>query len=98
MQNPPTEMMPQLFACVLFCNPQYRKKPLEKAQAQHDNNIQILYHDSDTLSIKNSFEAEPLPDCCPDCGKTDYQSRPVLRPETEIEVQNLLQARDEEWE
>ena len=82
MQNPPTEMMRQLFACVLFCNPQYRKKPLEKAQAQHDSNIQILYHDSDMLSTKNSFEAEPQSDRCPDCGKTDYQSRPVLRPAT----------------
>ena len=26
LQNPPTEMVSQLFACVLFCNPQYRKK------------------------------------------------------------------------
>ena len=29
LQNPPTEMMRQLFACVLFCNLQYCK-PLEK--------------------------------------------------------------------
>lgn len=44
------------------------------------------------------FEAESLPDRCPDCGKTDYQNRPAIRPATEKEVQDLLRARDEEWE
>lgn len=44
------------------------------------------------------FEAESLPDSCPDCGKTDYQNRPAIRPATEKEVQDLLRARDEEWE
>lgn len=42
------------------------------------------------------FEAESLPDRCPDCGKTDYQNRPAIRPATEEEVQDLLRARDEE--
>ena len=31
-------------------------------------------------------------------GKTDYQNRPAIRPATEKEVQDLLRARDEEWE
>ena len=44
------------------------------------------------------FEAESLPDRCPDCGKTDYQNRPAIRPAAEKEVQDLLRARDEEWE
>ena len=44
------------------------------------------------------FEAESLPDRCPDCGKTIYQNRPAIRLATEKEVQDLLQARDEEWE
>lgn len=44
------------------------------------------------------FEAESLPERCPDCGKTDYQNRPAIRPATEKEVQDLLRARDEEWE
>ena len=44
------------------------------------------------------FEAESLPDRCPDCGKTGYQNRPAIRPATEKEVQDLLRARDEEWE
>ena len=38
------------------------------------------------------FEAESLP------GKTGYQNRPAIRPATEKEVQDLLRARDEEWE
>lgn len=42
------------------------------------------------------FEAESLPDRCPDCGKTVYQNRPAIRPATEKEVQDLLRARDEE--
>ncbi|WP_462403202.1 hypothetical protein [Gemmiger formicilis] len=44
------------------------------------------------------FEAESLHERCPDCGKTDYQNRPAIRPATEKEVQDLLRARDEEWE
>jgi len=44
------------------------------------------------------FGAESLPDRCPDCGKTDYQNRPAIRPATEKEVQDLLRARDEKWE
>ena len=28
------------------------------------------------------FEAESLPDRCPDCGKTDYQNGPATRPAT----------------
>jgi len=46
--------------------------------------------------LHDCFEAESLPDRCPDCGKTDYQNRPAIRPVTEKEVQNLLRARDEE--
>lgn len=41
------------------------------------------------------FEAESLPDSCPDCGKTDYQNRPAIRSAAEKEVQDLLRARDE---
>lgn len=44
------------------------------------------------------FKAESLPDRCPDCGKTVYQNRPAIRLATEKEVQDLLRARDEEWE
>ncbi len=44
------------------------------------------------------FEAESLPDRCPDCGKTVYQNRPAIRLATEKEVQDLLRARDEKWE
>ncbi len=44
------------------------------------------------------FEAESLPDRCPDCGKTVYQNRPAICLATEKEVQDLLRARDEEWE
>ena len=44
------------------------------------------------------FEAESLPDRCPDCGKTVYQNRPAIRLATEKEMQDLLRARDEEWE
>lgn len=44
------------------------------------------------------FEAESLPDRCPDCGKTIYQNRPAIRLATEKEVQDLLRARDEDWE
>lgn len=29
------------------------------------------------------FEAESLPDRCPDCGKTIYQNRPAIRLATE---------------
>ena len=81
--------MPQLFACVLFCNPQYRKKAFGKAQAQHNNNLWILYHDSDMFSTKYCFEAESLPDRCQDCGKTVYQNGPAIRSATEKEVQDL---------
>ena len=48
--------------------------------------------------LHDCFEAESLPDRCPDCGKTDYQNRPAIRPATEKEVQDFLRARDEEWE
>lgn len=39
------------------------------------------------------FEAETLPDRCPDCGKTIYQNRPAIRPAIKKEVQDLLRAR-----
>ena len=73
-------------------------KAFEKAQAQHNNNMQIFYHDSDRFSTKYCFEAESLPDRCPACGKAVYQSRPAIRPAIEKEVRNLLRTRDEEWE
>ena len=56
----------------------------------------VNYHFCDVCHY--CFEAESLPDRCPDCGKTDYQNRPAIRPAIEREVQDLLRARDEEWE
>lgn len=44
------------------------------------------------------FEAESLPGRCPDCGKTEYKGHSSVRLTTEKEVQNLLWARDEDWE
>ena len=44
------------------------------------------------------FEAESLPDRCPDCSKTVYQNRPAVRSASEKEVLDLLRARDEKWE
>ena len=64
----------------------------------HDKEVQntVNYYFCDVCHY--CFEAESLPDRCPDCGKTDYQNRPAIRPATEKEVQDLLRARDEEWE
>ena len=67
-------------------------------------NILMTYkfpHDKEVQNTVNYYlcvEAESLPERCPDCGKTDYQNRPAIRPATEKEVQDLLRARDEEWE
>lgn len=56
----------------------------------------VNYHFCDVCHY--CFEAESLPDRCPDCGKTVYQNRPAIRPATEKEVQDLLRTKDEEWE
>lgn len=42
------------------------------------------------------FEAESLPDRCPDCGKTKYKDHPAVRLATENEIQDLLRARSED--
>ena len=42
LQNPPTEMMPQWFACVLFCNPQYRKKAFKKPLERHRHSTTVV--------------------------------------------------------
>ena len=39
------------------------------------------------------FEAESLPDRCPDCGKVKFQERAAVRPATENEIQDLIRAR-----
>ncbi len=44
------------------------------------------------------FEAESLPDRCPDCGKTEYKDHPAVRLATEKEIQDLLRARNEDWD
>lgn len=35
------------------------------------------------------FEAESLPDRCPDCGKVKFQERLAVRAATEKEIQDL---------
>lgn len=44
------------------------------------------------------FEAESLPDRCPDCGKTQWCEHPAVRPATENEIADLLRARAEDDE
>lgn len=44
------------------------------------------------------FEAESLPDRCPDCGKTEYKGHPAVRPAAEKEIQDPLRARNEDWD
>lgn len=44
------------------------------------------------------FEAESLPDRCPDCGKTQWHENPAVRPATEKEIADLLRARAEDDE
>ena len=44
------------------------------------------------------FEAELLPDRCPDCGKVKFQERAAVRPATENEIQDLIRARAEDEE
>lgn len=41
-----------IFACFLFCGPEYYKKALEKAYAQHDRNIKLFYHYYEGFSTK----------------------------------------------
>ena len=44
----------------------------------HDKEVQntVNYYFCDVCHY--CFEAESLPDRCPDCGKTDYQNRPAI--------------------
>ena len=42
------------------------------------------------------FEAESLPDRCPDCGAVEHNDRPAVRSATEKEVTDLLRARAED--
>ena len=42
------------------------------------------------------FEAESLPDRCPDCGKVVFQERVAVRSATKKEIQDLLRARAED--
>ena len=51
LENPPTEMMPQFFACVLFCTFPIPQKSLWVAQAQHKSDIKIFYHYQEGFSI-----------------------------------------------
>ena len=44
------------------------------------------------------FEAESLPDRCPDCGKVKFQESVAIRPTIEKELQDLLRARAEDEE
>lgn len=69
-----------------------------KAMIKHRLEVQnvVNYYFCDVCHY--CFEAESLPDRCPDCGKTVYQNKPAIRPATEREVQDLLRTRDEEWE
>ena len=39
------------------------------------------------------FEAESLPDRCPDCGAVEHNDRPAVRSATEKEIADLLRAR-----
>lgn len=42
------------------------------------------------------FEAESLPDRCPDCGKTQWGENSAVRLATEKEVTDLFRARAED--
>ena len=44
------------------------------------------------------LEAESLPDCCPDCDKTEYIDHPAVRLATGKGILDLLRARNEDWE
>ncbi|RHR45541.1 hypothetical protein DWX10_28040 [Clostridium sp. AF18-27] len=44
------------------------------------------------------FEAESLPDRCPDCGKIQWRENPAVRSATEKEVADLLRARADDAE
>ncbi len=42
------------------------------------------------------FEAEELPERCPDCGAALYRDKPAVRPATDIEIKELLIIRAED--
>ena len=69
-----------------------------KARIKHRLEVQnvVNYYFCDVCHY--CFEAESLPDRCPDCGKVKFQERAAIRPATEKEVQDLLRARAEDEE
>ena len=44
------------------------------------------------------FEAESLPDRCPDCGADLYNNKPVVRLATKDEIKELIRIRAEDDE
>ena len=42
------------------------------------------------------FEAEKLPERCPDCGAELHHDKPAIRPATDAEVKELLRIRAED--
>ena len=44
------------------------------------------------------FEAESLPDRCPDCGADLYYNKPVVRLATKDEIKELIRIRAEDDE
>ena len=56
----------------------------------------VIYYFCDVCHY--CFEAESLPDRCPDSGKVKIQERAAVRPATENEIQDLIRARAEDEE
>lgn len=69
-----------------------------KAMIKHRLEVQnvVNYYFCDVCHY--CFEAESLPDRCPDCGKVVFQERAAVRPATKKEIQDLLRARAEDEE
>lgn len=44
------------------------------------------------------FEADILPDRCPDCGAQTYKEKPAVRPASKKEIDELLRIRAEDKE
>lgn len=42
------------------------------------------------------FEANTLPDCCPDCGAVTRNDKPAVRPASNNEIDELLRIRAED--
>lgn len=47
-------------------------------------------------ACKYCFPADFLPDRCPDCGATEHNEKPAVRPATENEKNELLRIRAED--